>query len=97
MAAAMFDNSLVLAGDWSAATSLRSRHPLIPVNDETGRGSILALKFFGGLNMRALSNRDSIAWMVFLAIVVVVASYFVPTPISSTSEDVYRITVTPDR
>lgn len=47
--------------------------------------------------MRALSNRDSIAWMVFLAIVVVVASYFVPTPISSTSDDVYRITVTPDR
>ena len=70
---------------------------MIPVNDETGRGSILALKFFGGQNMRALSNRDSIAWMVFLAIVVVVASYFVPTPISSTSDDVYRITVTPDR
>jgi hypothetical protein len=46
--------------------------------------------------MRALTNRDSIAWMVFLAIVLVVASYFVPTPISSTS-DVYRITVTPDR
>jgi hypothetical protein len=35
--------------------------------------------------------------MVFLAIAVVVASYFVPTPISNTSDDVYRITVTPDR
>ncbi len=48
--------------------------------------------------MRVLSNRDSIAWMVFLAIIVVVASYFVPTPLSDTaSEGVYRITVTPDR
>jgi len=47
--------------------------------------------------MRVLSNRDSIAWMVFLALVVVVASYFVPTPISGTSDNVYRITVTPDR
>ena len=35
--------------------------------------------------------------MVLLAIVVVVASYFVPTPISSTSDDVYRIIVTPAR
>ena len=47
--------------------------------------------------MRTLSNRDSIAWMVFLAIVVVVASYFAPTPISDTSDDVYRIIVTPTR
>ena len=93
----MFGSLSVSVEIVSAATSLQSGHPLIPVNDETGRGSILALKFFGGLNMRALSNRDSIAWMVFLAIVVVVASYFVPTPISSTSDDVYRITVTPDR
>lgn len=47
--------------------------------------------------MRTLSNRDSIGWMVLLAIIIVVASYFVPTPISSTSDDVYRITVTPQR
>ena len=81
----------------SAPTSLRGRSPLIPINDEPRLRGHIHRQVLGGLNMRALSNRDSIAWMVFLAIVLVVASYFVPTPISSTSDDVYRITVTPDR
>lgn len=93
----MFGNLSASPEIVSAATNLHAWSPLIPVNDETGARDHIDAQVLGGLNMRTLSNRDSIAWMVFLAIVVVVASYFVPTPISSTSDDVYRITVTPQR
>lgn len=49
--------------------------------------------------MRILSNRDMIAWTLLAAIVVAVAAYFAhqQATSSTSSDNVYRIIVTPDR